>query len=73
MILGMVICTYTIAAVLLITCTQGSKNVGKELKKITTGIVKNSGKTWFPELVDKSNLRCVIAESYSAVMVYMYL
>ena len=31
----------------------GTKNVGKLLKKISVGLVKAKGKTWFPELNDK--------------------
>ena len=33
----------------------GTKNVAKEMKKITEGWVKERGKNWFPELADKSN------------------
>ena len=32
---------------------HGTKNVGKALQKITQGRVRDRGKTWFPELVDK--------------------
>ena len=32
---------------------QGTKNVAKELAKITQGRVRDRGMTWFPELVDK--------------------
>ena len=28
--------------------------MAKEMKKITEGLVRNKGKTWFPELADKS-------------------
>ena len=31
----------------------GTKNVAKELQKITKGLVRDKGKTWFPELADK--------------------
>ena len=31
----------------------GSKNVAREMKKITEGPVKERGKKWFPQLVDK--------------------
>ena len=34
----------------------GTKNVAKELKKITSGRVRDRGVTWFPELIDKSVL-----------------
>ena len=34
----------------------GTKNVAKELKKITTGLVKNRDVTWFPQLIDKRKL-----------------
>ena len=33
-------------------CT-GTKNVGRTLKKITEGPVRERGVSWFPELVDK--------------------
>ena len=36
----------------------GSKNVGKEMAKIAFGLVRDRGKTWFPELVDKRKLGC---------------
>ena len=32
----------------------GTKNVAKELRKITEGRVRDRNLTWFPELVDKS-------------------
>lgn len=35
-------------------CISGTKNVGKEMKKITEGRARDRGKTWFPQLVDKS-------------------
>ena len=31
----------------------GTKNVGKEMKKVSQGLKRNRGKTWFPELSDK--------------------
>ena len=31
----------------------GTKNVGKEMKKVSQGLKRNCGKTWFPELSDK--------------------
>ena len=34
-------------------CT-GTKNVAKMLKKVSVGTVAQRGKTWFPELSDKS-------------------
>ena len=30
----------------------GSKNVGKEMAKTASGLVRDRGKIWFPELVD---------------------
>ena len=36
----------------------GTKNVWKQLLKITQGRVRDRGVTWFPELLDKSKL-CV--------------
>ena len=38
---------------MLILPFEGTKNVAKEMKKITDGLVRNRGVTWFPELVDK--------------------
>ena len=32
----------------------GTKNVWKQMQKITQGRVRDRGVTWFPELVDKS-------------------
>ena len=32
---------------------SGTKNVKKSILKITKGPMKNSGVTWFPDLVDK--------------------
>ena len=37
-------------------CDVGTKNVAKELKKITQGWVRDRDITWFPELVDKREL-----------------
>ena len=34
----------------------GTKNVAKEMKKISEGLVRNRGVTWFPDLVDKPKL-----------------
>lgn len=45
------VCVYSV-----LTCKfmfVGTKNVGKEMKKVASGLVKNRGKTWFPQLVDK--------------------
>ena len=36
----------------------GTKNVAKEMKKITEGRVKERGKKWFPDLADKSKDVC---------------
>ena len=38
----------------------GTKNVWKQMLKITQGRVRDRGVTWFPELVDKST--CVYME-----------
>ena len=35
------------------TLIIGTKNVAKELAKLTKGRVRDKGVTWFPELVDK--------------------
>ncbi|XP_064401110.1 uncharacterized protein LOC135347149 [Halichondria panicea] len=32
---------------------HGTKNVSKEIKKVTQGLVRDRGKVWFPELSDK--------------------
>jgi hypothetical protein len=34
--------------------TLGTKNVAKSMIKVAVGSMKNAGKTWFPELSDKS-------------------
>ena len=44
---------------LLYVCDVGTKNVSKELKKITQGRVRDRNVTWFPELVDKREL-CIV-------------
>ena len=36
----------------------GTKNVGKQMLKISSGLVRNKGVSWFPEFVDKS--KCII-------------
>ena len=33
---------------------QGTKNVARQMAKISQGRVRDRGVTWFPELVDKS-------------------
>ena len=55
MILGMV---QNVRIWVFINCVLGlgTKNVAKELKKITTGQVKNRDVTWFPQLIDKRKL-----------------
>ena len=37
-------------------CTIGTKNVGKEMKKISKGRVRDRDKTWFSQLADKREL-----------------
>ena len=41
---------------------HGTKNVAKEMKKVTEGLVRNREVTWFPELSDKSttHLSCFL-------------
>ena len=39
---------------MLIPISKGTKNVDKQMRKITEGRVRDRGVTWFPELVDKS-------------------
>ena len=39
---------------------QGTKNVAKEMSKITKGPVKTRGITWFPELADKSKIIIIV-------------
>ena len=36
-----------------LTACVGTKNVAKEVKKISEGRVRDRGVTWFPELADK--------------------
>ena len=36
----------------------GTKNVRKLMTKISSGLVRNKGVSWFPELQDKS--KCII-------------
>ena len=45
----------------------GTKNVAKEMAKISQGKVKDKGKTWFPELVDKRT------QFYCDIIMYMYI
>ena len=42
-------------------CYTGTKNVARELKKVSVGRVAAGGKTWFPELADKSKSYIVCA------------
>ena len=50
------------------TCLKGTKNVAKELEKITKGPVKTRGVTWFPELADKSEIICLLLQHYNMYM-----
>ena len=38
----------------------GTKNVAREMKKITEGRVRDKGVMWFPGLIDKSKHRILI-------------
>ena len=38
---------------IIFTHILGTKNVSKEIKKVTQGLVRDRGKVWFPELSDK--------------------
>ena len=40
--------------IVLLNSYTGTKNVAKSMKSIAIGAVKRAGKTWFPELSDKS-------------------
>lgn len=53
MIRGMVLNYISILVCLYVLNSVGTKNVSKEMKKISEGRVKDRGVTWFPELVDK--------------------
>ena len=53
MIRGMVSVAFTRDNVIVTLC-PGMKNVAKNMKSIAVGPVKKPGKTWFPELSDKS-------------------
>ena len=44
--------------------------MAKELKKITGGRVRDRGVTWFPELVDKSEKKCMIC--YVCVVTWVW-
>ena len=48
----------TVCCILLDTCKplSGTKNVARELKKVTEGRVRDRNITWFPELSDKNSL-----------------
>ena len=37
----------------------GTKNVAKQVMKISQGTVKDRGRTWFPEIVDKRKCICM--------------
>ena len=43
--------------------TLGTKNVGKEIKKVSQGRVRDRGKTWFPELSDKRECDYIIQDT----------
>lgn len=45
----------------------GTKNVSKELKKITQGRVRDRGKTWFPELTDKRKTRIIVNDNVHVI------
>ena len=49
---------HVLAFNLLCTFIIGTKNVAKEMKKICQGKVRDRGKTWFPQLVDKRKEMC---------------
>ena len=38
----------------------GTKNVNKQLRKVTEGRVRDRGVTWFPQLTDKSECMFVL-------------
>ena len=40
-----IVCTYNLHI--------GTKNVSKEMTKISAGLAKNKGVSWFPELFDR--------------------
>ena len=59
----------------------GTKNVDKQMKKITEGKVRDRGVTWFPQLVDKSeyayrphvNVFCAISyEPGKSIKLHLY-
>lgn len=50
---GMVLNYISILVCLYVLNSVGTKNVSKEMQKISEGRVKDRGVTWFPELVDK--------------------
>ncbi len=41
--------------------------MAKELRKVTQGLVRDRGKTWFPELTDKRKLKSWIR----MILIYM--
>ena len=48
----------------------GTKNVARELKKISVGRVAAKGKTWFPELAEKSMWYFSFAIQNTPLLVY---
>ena len=49
----------------------GTKNVAKEMKKISEGRVRDRGVTWFPELVDKrKDICCIMFLSLVSACIY---
>ena len=42
--------------IFILSISPGTKNVAKSMQKIAVGTKKNEGKTWFPQLADKSML-----------------
>lgn len=47
-----------------IVCYTGTKNVGKQLAKISHGCKKDMHVTWFPELADKCQLITIVDYVY---------
>ena len=50
----------------------GTKNVARELKKVSAGRIAAKGKTWFPELADKRMLYLHVCKHiYTCMLMYI--
>ena len=48
-------------------CVSGTKNVAKQMKKISCGTQETEGKSWFPELSDKCKIHFILSMTFVAI------